>query len=89
MKAIVKALCIVGLVAGGATSALAGTTYFENPQAYGMRQYLDDQLYRYNGSLRSRCLAEERVGRLTTTCQQYKRDLNRLLRDQIRREAGL
>ncbi|WP_198354377.1 hypothetical protein [Sphingomonas sp. MA1305] len=88
MKAICKALCLVGLVAGGTTSAVAGTTYFENPQAYGMRQYLDDQLYRFNGSLKSRCLAEERVGRLTTTCQQYKHDLNRLVRDQMRREAG-
>ena len=76
----------MGIAALGATSAVAGRTYFET-DAYGMRQYLDDQLYRYDGSLKECCVSEEQTGRLTTTCKKYKHDLNRLLRNQLRKNS--
>ena len=77
-----KAIVTVLLTAGVSSAASAKTTYLDNPQQYDMRQYLESAQYRVPQPLATRCLAEERSGHLTTTCQQYKRDLNRLLRQQ-------
>jgi hypothetical protein len=78
LKAILTAL----LTAGVSAHANAGTTYLDNPQQYDMRQYLETAQYQVHQPLATRCLAEERRGHLTTPCERYKRDLNRLLRQQ-------
>lgn len=72
----------VALLVGGGPIANAQSTSVSNPAAYDMGRYLTDQQYRTDAPLQSRCLSEEKKGRLTPTCQQYKRDLNRLLRKQ-------
>lgn len=68
------------LVAGVAAASNAQTITAANPAQYGMGQYLSEGRYRADNTLRSRCLGEEKAGRLTTTCKQYRHELNRLLR---------
>jgi hypothetical protein len=70
------------LVASVGTASDAQTITAANPAQYGMGQYLSEGRYRAEGTLRSRCLEEEKADRLTTTCKQYKHELNRLLRKQ-------
>lgn len=69
---------ILAASASGGSHAQSVTAV--NPAQYGMGQYLSEGRYRSDATLRSRCLSEEKAGRLTTTCKQYKHELNRLVR---------
>jgi hypothetical protein len=82
MVRIFAAPVAITLLIGLGPMASAQSTSVSNPAAYDMGRYLTDEQYRTNATLQSRCLSEEKKGHLTVTCQQYKRDLNRLLRKQ-------
>lgn len=75
---LVGAILFVGL----ATASGAQSVNVANPAQYSMGEYLRDEQYLTKTPLRDRCLNEERSGRLSATCKSYKRDLNRLLRNQ-------
>jgi hypothetical protein len=80
MTKIIASVFGAVLVASVGTGSDAQTITAANPAQYQMGQYLSEGRYRAEGTLRARCLEEEKTERLTTTCKKYKHELNRLLR---------
>jgi len=82
MKSTIAGVIGAVLAASVGTASDAQSITTANQAQYGMQQYLSEGRYLEKATLRSRCLEEEEAGHLTTTCKQYKHELNRLLRKQ-------
>ena len=81
-----KLVYLAALVAGAATGAQAQALDADPSVRYGRDTRETTGTFSEQKSLRTRCVAEERGGRhLSSTCAQYKADLNRLLRRQARK----
>jgi hypothetical protein len=81
-----KLVYLAALVAGAATGAQAQALDADPSVRYGRGTHETTGTFSEQKSLRTRCVAEERSGRhLSSTCAQYKADLNRLLRRQARK----